>query len=99
VLYKPAKRGQRLDVVLGQLPAGGTLSAHDRVILVLGRSRFGVVPRVVGLPVDRALEKLERLNLQPAVVGGPSGRVIQQEPRARVAAAPGMPIRLVVSGG
>jgi penicillin-binding protein 1A len=99
VLYKPAKRGQRLDVVLGQLPAKGTLSAHDRVILVLGRSRFGAVPRVVGLPVDRALEKLERLKLEPAVVGGPSGRVIQQEPRARVAAAPGMPIRLIVSGG
>jgi beta-lactam-binding protein with PASTA domain len=99
VVYKPAKRGQRLDVVLGQIPEKGTLSAHDRVLLILARPRFGVVPSVVGLPVDRAVQKLERLKLQPAVVGGADGRVIRQEPAGPVAAGPGMPIRLVVKPG
>ena len=99
VVYKPAKRGQRLDVVLGQIPRSGTLSAGDKVILILGKPRFGVVPSVVGLPVDNAVRQLERMKLQPAVVGGVDGRVIRQEPRGPVAAAPGMPIRLVVAGG
>jgi beta-lactam-binding protein with PASTA domain len=85
--------------VLGQIPKRGTLSAHDRVLLILARPRFGVVPSVVGLPVDRAVQKLERLKLQPAVVGGADGRVIRQEPRGPVAAAPGMSIRLVVKPG
>ena len=98
LIYKPAKRGQRLDVVLGQIPARGTLSAHDKVMLILGKPRFGVVPSVVGLPVDNAIRRLERLKLHPAVVGGSNGRVIRQEPRGPVAAAPGMPIRLIVRG-
>jgi penicillin-binding protein 1A len=99
VIYKPAARGQRLDVVLGQIPAKGTLSAHDTVMLVLGKPRHGVLPSVVGLPVDRAIRKLERLNLHPAVVGGPEGRVIRQAPHGPIAAAPGMEIKLVVSRG
>jgi penicillin-binding protein 1A len=99
VLYKPAKRGQRLDVVLGQIPARGTLSAGDKVMLILGKPRFGVVPSVVGMPVDNAVRRLERLKLQPAVIGDANGRVIRQEPRGPVAAAPGMPIRLVVAAG
>jgi penicillin-binding protein 1A len=99
LVFKPAVKGQRLDVVLGQIPKRGTLSAHDEVILILAKPRFGVVPSVVGLPVDSAVRRLERLKLQPAVVGGSDGRVIRQEPRGRIAAAPGMPIRLVVSSG
>ena len=99
VIYKPAKPGQRLDLVLGQIPRGGTLSAYDEVTLILARPKFGVVPSVVGMPVPNAVKRLERLKLQPAVVGGAAaGRVIRQEPRGgRVAAAPGLPIRLVVS--
>jgi len=101
VIYKPAKPGQRLDVVLGQFPARGTLSAYDEVTLILARPRFGVVPSVVGLSVPAAVRRLERFKLQPAVVGGAAaGRVISQEPRGgRVAAGPGMAIRLVVSAG
>jgi penicillin-binding protein 1A len=99
VLYKPAVRGQRLDVVVGQIPAKGTLSAHDKVILVAAKPRHGVVPTVVGLPVERAVRRLERLKLQPAVVGGSTGRVIRQTPRGRVAAAPGLRVQLVVSAG
>jgi hypothetical protein len=99
VVYKPAARGQRLDVVVGQIPRAGTLSAHDEVILVLAKPRYGVVPSVVGLPVDRAIRRLEQFKLQPAVVGATTGRVVRQVPRGRVAAAPGMRIRLVVSSG
>jgi hypothetical protein len=52
------------------------------------------------MPVERAIRRLEQLKLQPAVVGGlVHGRVVRQEPRGRIAAAPGMPIRLVVSAG
>jgi penicillin-binding protein 1A len=99
VVYKPAARGQRLDVVLGQIPRNGTLSAHDEVILVLAKPRYGVVPTVVGLPVDRAIRRLERFKLQPAVVGTATGRVVRQVPRGQIAAAPGMRIRLVVARG
>jgi beta-lactam-binding protein with PASTA domain len=99
VIYKPATPGQRLDVVLGQIPAKGTLSAHDTVMLVLARPRHGVLPSVVGLPVDRAIRKLERLKLHPAVVGGPGGRVVRQAPHGRIATAPGMEVKLVVSRG
>ena len=101
VIYKPAKPGQRLDLVLGQIPRGGTLSAYDEVTLILARPRFGIVPSVIGMPIPNAIRRLEKLKLQPAVEGDAAvGRVIQQVPRGgRVAAAPGLPIRLVVSGG
>jgi len=101
IIYKPAKPGQRLDLVLGQIPPRGTLSAYDEVTLILARPRHGVVPSVIGMQVPMAVKRLERLNLQPAVEGGAAvGRVIRQDPRGgRVAAAPGMSIRLVVSPG
>ena len=99
VIYKPAKPGQRLDLVLGQIPKNGTLSAYDEVTLILARPRYGVVPSVIGMPVPNAVKRLEQLKLHPAVVGGNEGRVIRQEPRGRIAAAPGMPIRLVVADG
>ena len=66
---------------------------------MLGKPRYGVVPSVVGLPVEKAVQKLERLKLQPAVVGDMNGRVIRQRPRGRVAAAPGLPVRLIASAG
>ena len=99
MIYRPAKRGERLDVVLGQIPKRGTLSAYDTVMLIQAKPRYGVVPTVVGQPVDRAVRRLERLKLQPAVVGDPRGRVIRQVPRGPIAAAPGLQIRLVVASG
>ncbi|HEY7706220.1 MAG TPA: PBP1A family penicillin-binding protein [Gaiellaceae bacterium] len=101
VIYKPARAGQRLDLVLGQIPRGGTLSAYDEVTLILARPRYGVVPSVVGMRIPNAIRRLEKLKLQPAVEGDAAqGRVIRQEPRGgSVAAAPGLPIRLVVSSG
>jgi penicillin-binding protein 1A len=103
-IYKPAVPGQPVGVVLGEIPAiGSHLSPLDTVQLVLAKSLHGVVPSVVGLSTDAALEKLAGRGLKASVaglLGDGSGaeRVISQEPRAGVAAAPGMPVRLVVAG-
>ncbi len=98
-VYKPAAPRQRLGIVLGQFPAGGTLSSFDKVTLVLAKPLHGVVPRVVGLPLAQARRKLRRLRLEPRVTFGigPPGRVVSQWPRGGVAAAPGMPVSLVVA--
>jgi beta-lactam-binding protein with PASTA domain len=101
-VYKPAKPGQRLDVVLAQYPARGTLSSYDRVMLVVPRALHGVVPDVVGLKLRRARAKLGKQHLVPFVVRfttGEPGRVVAQRPRAGVAAAQGMTIRLIVGRG
>ena len=98
LIYKPASAGQRVDVVLRQFPASGTLSSYDKVTLVLAKPLHGVVPRVVGLSLHDARARLARLKLRPAVrLGdGRPGRVGSQEPQAGLAAAPGMTVRLVV---
>ena len=50
LIYRPAKPGERLDVVLGQMPGRGTLSAYDNVTLILAKPRFGIVPNGSGCP-------------------------------------------------
>jgi penicillin-binding protein 1A len=98
-VYKPAKAGQRLGVVLAQYPKTGTLSSYDRVMLVVPRATHGVVPKVVGLGLAKAQNKLKKLDLDPRVsrfAAGKPGRVLAQTPRAGVAAAANMPVRLVV---
>jgi beta-lactam-binding protein with PASTA domain len=59
----------------------------------------GVIPNVVGLPLDRAREKLERLkyevNVTPDGASG-SARVKAQAPKRGRAAAPGMKVTLAV---
>jgi len=100
IIYKPAAPGQRLDVVLGQIPARGRLSAYDKVTLVLARPTHGVVPKIVGLPLVRAQRKLTRRGLRFAVSKaskGRPGRVVFQAPRPGVAAAPGMLVRIAVA--
>src|SRR5439155_15281348 len=101
VVYKPAVPGQRLDLVLAQLPSHGHLSSFDKVTLVLAKATHGIVPNVVGLPVELARRKLERLHLVPAIsLRIASGRaplvVVSQTPRGGVAAGPQLAINLVV---
>ena len=60
--------------------AGARVSAGERVNLVLVRAEHGVIPKLVGLPVDSATEKLESLKLEPEVHGdgqdrGPAAQV------------------------
>jgi penicillin-binding protein 1A len=98
-IFRPAEPLQRVDVVIGQIPAQGRLSAYDEVKLVLPKARHGVVPRLLGLPFERAKLKLERRKLRFEVEetdDGRPGRVVFQIPRAGVAAAPGMLVRIAV---
>ena len=96
IVYKPAKAGQRLSVVTGQIPLRGTLSAYDTVILVVPEAQHGVVPRLVGLTVARARARVAPLGLALRVTGAHSGTVVSQAPPRNVAAAPGMRIVLRV---
>jgi penicillin-binding protein 1A len=96
VIYKPARPGERLGIVLSQFPPRGTLSAYDKVTLVLPKSLHGVIPRLVGLSLKRAEAKLARLHVHVHVAGAHAGRVVGQAPRAGTAAAPGMKVTLAV---
>jgi len=98
LVYKPARPGQRINVVLRQFPRTGRLSSFDKVTLVLAKPLHGTVPKIVGLRLPQARAKLRRLKLRPALRfgAGKPGRVLTQQPRAGVAAAPGMKIRITV---
>jgi beta-lactam-binding protein with PASTA domain len=98
VVYKPASAGQALDVVVKQFPPKGRLSSFDKVTIVFAKPIHGVIPSVVGLPVDKARARLERLKLQP-VVRGLAGHVVRQRPRAGLAAGAGLPITLWAKRG
>jgi penicillin-binding protein 1A len=99
-VYRWAEPKERVGVVLRQFPAHGTLSSHDEVRLVLARAPHGVVPDVVGRRLTAARAALRRQKLLPRVVRlerGPRWRVLFQAPKAGVAAAPGMLVKLIVS--
>jgi penicillin-binding protein 1A len=102
-LYKPAAPGQRVGVVVGEIPRiGSYLLAFDTVRLVLAKPLHGTVPSVVGLRTEAALEKLASHGLKPSVdglVADGSGteRVVSQQPPAGVAAAPGLGVNLIVA--
>jgi penicillin-binding protein 1A len=96
IVYKPAKAGQRLRVVVDQIPRRGTLSAWDKVTLVLPKAQTGVIPKLVGLSVAQAQARLVGMNLDVRVRGGRGGRIVDQRPRWPVAASPGMRVVLTV---
>jgi hypothetical protein len=98
-VFKPAKPLQRLDVVLAQFPAHGTLSSYDKVTLVLPRALHGIVPDVVGLDLRRARSKLSKAHLAGVVTrfaDGKKGVVVAQSPSPGVAASRHMQVNLVV---
>jgi beta-lactam-binding protein with PASTA domain len=97
-VYKPAAPRQRLGIVLGQFPARGTLSSYDKVTLVLAKPLHGTVPKVTGVSVERAQAKLTKRKLV-GVVRGVGSRVVSQQPKAGLAAAPGMRVTLVLGRG
>jgi penicillin-binding protein 1A len=96
IVYEPAKAGDRVGTVVGQIPRRGTASAYDKIELISKKSLHGVVPNVVGLPVARARAKLARLHLKVRVHGGTSGKVTAQSLPARTAASPGLAIVLTI---
>jgi penicillin-binding protein 1A len=96
VVYKPAKTGDRVGYVVGQFPRKGTASAYDKITLILTKSRHGVIPRVVGLPLARAQARLAHLHLKVHVDGGTRGKVVAQSLTAHTASAPGVSLTLTV---
>jgi len=98
VIYRPASPGEPVGVVVRQIPRTGTLSSFQRVTIVLAKPLHGTVPKVVGLPWSRASAKLQRLRLHVQLQRskGAPGQVVDQKPRAGVAAAPGMKVTLTV---
>jgi penicillin-binding protein 1A len=98
VVYKPARTGERIDLVVDQFPARGTASAGDEITIVLRKSLHGVVPNVVGLPLGRARVKLAKAKLEIATKGASRGKVTAQSIHPRTASAPGEKIVLTVRG-
>jgi penicillin-binding protein 1A len=98
VIYKPAAPGQRTGVVVKQFPRTGRLSSFDKVTLVLAKPLHGTVPKIVGLNLRQARTKLRKVKLVASVSfgDGKPGKIVSQKPRAGVAAAPGMTIRVRV---
>jgi len=96
IKYRPAKAGQRLGIVIAQTPRSGTLSAYDKVTLVLPRAVHGIVPKLVGVPIARARAELRRLNVRVRVAGARTGQVVAQKPPSGVASMPGMRVVLTV---
>jgi membrane peptidoglycan carboxypeptidase len=99
LVYRPARPGERLDVVVKQLPAHGTASAHDTITLVLPKSLHGAIPQLVGMTLTRAQAKVARLHLDLHVQGDEQGRVTRQSPLPRTAASPGLRLTLTVKSG
>jgi penicillin-binding protein 1A len=93
VVYKPAAPGQQVGVVVKQLPPRGRLSSYDKVTLVFAKPIHGLVPKVVGLPLAKARQKLLRLKLVPTL-RGTGTRVARQAPGWNVAAGRGLPVTL-----
>jgi penicillin-binding protein 1A len=98
VVWKPAAAGQRLGVVVNQIPRKGTLSSFDTVTLVVPKPLHGVVPKVVGLPLERALRRLQAAGFEVRSPTGADGRqiVVRQWPHAGVAAAKHMTVTLAL---
>ena len=98
LVYAPAKAGTRPGVVVRQYPPNGGLSAHDSVILVISKARYGLVPDLVGSSLAAAREQIQKLRLKAEVVyrKGAVGNVLHQSLQPGIAAAPGLPIRIVV---
>ncbi len=96
IIYRPAKAGERLGIVVKQFPRQGTASAYDKITLVLPKSLHGAIPRVVGLKLARAQAKLAHLKLDVSVDGGSTGKVLAQSLRPGTAAAPGLKLTLTV---
>ncbi len=96
VVYAPAKPGRLPGIVVGQSPVDGTLSAYQRVRLVVSRAVYGVVPKVVGLSVARARQELAQMKLRSSVGNDVCCKVVAQDPPPGRAATPGMRVILTL---
>jgi penicillin-binding protein 1A len=102
ILYRPAEPGDRLGVVVKQIPSKGTLSAFDTLQIVLAKSDNGELPRLVGMSLGDARVLLASRGIKTKVVQqveGPVGVVMSQSPKPKTAAVRGMTVKLVVGRG
>jgi penicillin-binding protein 1A len=99
VVWRRARPGEELGVVVAQKPASGVLSSWSTVRIIVPRASNGRVPDVVGLDVDIARRRLANRHLgvrQTYLDGEPSDVVVAQFPRAGLAATRNMTVRLVI---
>jgi penicillin-binding protein 1A len=102
VAWRRARPGERLGVVVDQKPKSGTLSSWSTVRIVLPAAGNGRVPKVVGLSVEKARNRLAKRMLgviYTYVDGGRPGIVLAQSPRPGLAATRNMTVRLVIGRG
>ena len=102
VVWRRARPGERLGVVVDQKPKSGTLSSWSTVRIVLPAAANGRVPKLIGLGVEKARRRLARRKLGAVytyVDGGKPGIVLAQFPRPRLAATHNMTVRLVIGRG
>ena len=101
VVYAPADPATAPGRVVAQDPPGGFLSANDTVRLTVTKARYGLVPNLVGSSIEDARRQLaaRKLKVRVAWGAGPAGTVLEQRPRAGLAADPDLPIKLVVARG
>jgi penicillin-binding protein 1A len=99
VVYDWAEPLQRAYTVIGQRPRQGFALPFDRVFLTVAKPRHGVLPNLVGKRLDEAEVKLAKLKIEPDIswAEGEPGVVLHQSPKAGLAAAPGVTVRLVVA--
>ena len=60
LVYKPAAPLQRPGVVVDQQPRKGYRSSYDSIILVVNKATHGVIPDLVGTPLEKALLKVRK---------------------------------------
>jgi penicillin-binding protein 1A len=102
ILYRPAEPGDRVGVVVKQIPSQGTLSAFDTLQIVLAKSDEGELPKLVGMSLGDARVLLAERGIRTQVVrqvDGPVGVVMGQSPKPKTAAINGMTVKLVVGNG
>lgn len=99
LVYKPATPLQKPGIVVDQQPRAGYRSSYDRIILVVSKATQGVIPNLVGRSLPDARLRLKKLKIEPTITWGigKPGTVLQQKPRAGLAAAPGVKVELVVA--
>jgi hypothetical protein len=101
IVYKPAKPGKLPGIVVDQDPRNGGLSAHDSVLVVVSKARFGLLPNFVGSSLEDVQREAARLKLRTRVVTAPgnAGTILRQNLTPGVAIAPRLRVRLVVGDG
>jgi beta-lactam-binding protein with PASTA domain len=101
IVYRPAKPGKSPGLVVDQHPRAGGLSAHDSVLVVVSKARYGLLPNFVGSSLEDVQREVARQKLRAHVVTAPGhvGTVLRQTPKPGVAIAPGLLVTIQVGDG